>query len=455
MAVCRLVAPVLIEQLLALSVGFTDKWLAGNLLAGERHLAAVGLVAYCIAFMPALFAMPAVAATALVARSVGAGDLSAARRAAVHCLVLGAVIVAAVMLVAATSGVAILRILGLPTESTLLAGRYLGIVAPVLPAMMLIHVGVAVLRGAGAMLAGLLSMSIVNVVNAGMSFALATGFGGLPRLGWDGLAWGTVMGYLAGAACVAWQLGRACRGLQPAPHDWRIDRQWGRRVLAVGLPAGIDAAANAFCHLAFLSVVNRLGDVAAAAHGVAITIESLAYLPGSAFQVAAATLAGQFLGAGDERRARRSVGLAATACVALMTTAGLAFFVWAEPLVAWFVGGADRQPAVASLATRLVAIVALVQPALAVLMVLSGGLRGAGATAAPMLVNFAGLAVVRLPLAVFLAWPPFEIAGSLMTLPALGLGAAGAWYAMATDLTVRGLAMLILFSRGAWTRTRV
>ena len=68
---------VLALMLLALSVGFTDKWLAGNLLTGAEYLAAVGLVAYCLAFLPGLFAIPAVAATALVARSVGAGDLPA------------------------------------------------------------------------------------------------------------------------------------------------------------------------------------------------------------------------------------------------------------------------------------------------------------------------------------------------------------------------------------------
>lgn len=446
---------MLIEQLLALSVGFTDKWLAGNLLEGEQHLAAVGLVAYCIAFLPALFAVPAVAATALVARSVGGGDMPAARRAAAQCLVVGGVVAAGVVLAAAVAGDAVLRLFGLSTASTILASRYLGIVMPMVPAMMLIHVGVASIRGAGDMLAGLTAMSLVNLVNAGMSYALATGFGGLPRLGWDGLAWGTVAGYAAGAGCVAWQLGRRRRGLRPTAADWLIDRGQLRRILAVGVPAGVDAAANAACHLTFLSIVNRLGDVAAAAHGVAITIESLAYLPGSAFQVAAATLAGQFLGAGDERRARRSVLLAAAACTALMTGAGAAFLVWAEPLAAWFVGGAGRQPAVAAVAARLVGIVALVQPALAMLMVFSGGLRGAGATHWPLIVNFVGLAAVRLPLAVFLAWPSVSLADGAIVLPAAGLGVVGAWYAMAADLTLRGLAMLFVFSRRGWTRHAV
>lgn len=59
-----LVWPVLLEQVLGLSVGFTDKWLAGNFLEGAEPLAAVGLVAYCLGFLPGLFAVPAVAATA-------------------------------------------------------------------------------------------------------------------------------------------------------------------------------------------------------------------------------------------------------------------------------------------------------------------------------------------------------------------------------------------------------
>jgi Na+-driven multidrug efflux pump len=74
-----LVAPVLLEQFLALAVGFVDKWLAGNLFAEPEPLAAVGLVAYCLTFLPVVLVLPTSAATALVARSVGAGDLAGGR----------------------------------------------------------------------------------------------------------------------------------------------------------------------------------------------------------------------------------------------------------------------------------------------------------------------------------------------------------------------------------------
>lgn len=452
--VVLLVLPTLVEQVLAISVGFTDKWLAGNLLEGPAFLAAVGQVAYVLGFLPGLFAVPSVAATALVARCVGAGDPAGARRAAAQAFLIGGAIAAVVGAAAWWCGAAFVRRLGLPPESARLATEYLSIVAPGLPAMMVIAVGVAILRGAGDMVAGLVSMTVVNLVNAGASYALAAGVWGLPRLGWSGLAWGTLLGYCLGAVCTLVLLARRTGAPCPAAADLRPDRGWLRRILSVGLPAGVDTVGNACCHLWFLSIVNRLGNVDAAAHSVAITIESLAFLPGSAFGVASATLSGQFLGAGDPARARRSVRLAAAGGVALMTAMGGVFLLAAEPLVDWFVGGAGRQPEVATLAARLVRIVAFAQPPLAMLMVFSGGLRGAGFTRPPLLVNFLGLLLVRLPLAMILAWHSVGLPGG-GTLPGFGLGAAGAWYAMAADLSVRGLAMAAIFAGGRWTRVRV
>jgi putative MATE family efflux protein len=449
------VGPVLLEQFLGLAVGFVDKWLAGNLFADAEPLAAIGLVAYCLAFLPVLFVLPTSAATALVARAVGGGDLTAARRAAGQCFRAAAIVSVISLVLAAGGGGPFVRLLGLPEGSSALAVRYLAIVLPALPLMGVVLVGVAVLRGAGDMVAGLVAMSVVNLVNAAASFALATGWLGLPRLGWSGLAWGTVVGYACGAVCVAALLARRSRGLRPGRSDWAADPEERRRVARVGMPAALDALGNAACHLTFLGIVNRLGDVDAAAHAVAITIESLAFLPGYAFQVTAATLAGQFLGAHDERRARQSVWLAALVATALMSAAGGGFLLAAEPLAAWFTGGVGRQPEVASLAARLVRIVAFVQPLLALLMVLSGGLRGAGATRPPMLVNFVGLLAIRLPAAVLLAWPAVTLPGGLMTIPGLGLGVFGAWLAMAADLAARGLAMLVIFRGRGWSRTTI
>ncbi|NDC64277.1 MAG: hypothetical protein EBZ59_09920 [Planctomycetia bacterium] len=69
--------------------------------------------------------------------------------------------------------------------------------------------------------------------------------------------------------------------------------------------------------------------------------------------------------------------------------------------------------------------------------------------------NFLGLIAVRLPLAMLLAWREVPLPGGLPAVAGAGLGVVGAWYAMAADLAVRGLAMLVLFRRKGWSRVKI
>ncbi len=81
-------------------------------------------------------------------------------------------------------------LLQLEGESATLATRYLRIILPVIPLMMLEIVGIACLRGAGDMMAGLAVMALVNVFNIVVSWSLVLGLGPMPQLGWDGIAVG-------------------------------------------------------------------------------------------------------------------------------------------------------------------------------------------------------------------------------------------------------------------------
>ena len=114
-----------------------------------------------------------------------------------------------------------------------------------------------------------------------------------------------------------------------------------RRLLRIGLPGGCDVLAIITCHLIYVAIINSLGTAAAAAHGLGIQIEALAYLPGSAFHVAAATMAGQYLGAKDPRRATRSVIMACLVGGSIMSTAGLIFYFGGSLLTTFFTGSID------------------------------------------------------------------------------------------------------------------
>jgi Na+-driven multidrug efflux pump len=233
---------------------------------------------------------------------------------------------------------------------------------------------------------------------------------------------------------------------------WRADWPLVRRILRVGVPGGMDVLAVLTCHLIYVAIINRLGTLAQAAHGLGVQIEAMSYLPGSAFQVAAATLAGQALGAADPRRAVRGVLLCIASAAAIMSLAGLVLFFAGEPIAVTFVGERDET---AILVGRLLKIVAISCPPLAVLMVTSGALRGSGDTAWPLAFTFLGLVCVRIPGACLLAWDevPLPLVG--VSLPGAGLGVAGAWWAMVADVTLRSLLAAGRFLQGGWKRVKV
>lgn len=434
-----LVWPVLIEQVLVMLVGFSDTLLAGHYLS-ESHLAAMTVMSYALWTLTNLFAVVSIGAVAMTARFVGANDWPLANRVTQQSFLLGAVLA----LVFSTAGLlwssefaSILQLQGEPAE---LATRYLKILMPVVPLMMLEAVGIGCLRGAGDMLTGLATMILVNIVNICVAWSLCAGLGPFPELGWDGLAIGTACGHAVGGLIPFGVLLWGRRGLRLQFSKLWPDWDLMRRILRIGLPGGIDVLAVVSCQLLFISLVNRLTTDEVAAHGVAIRIESLAYLPGYAFQVAAATLVGQFLGARDQRRAARSVVVACCTSGSMLTFAGLVLFFGGSTLVHWFVS--DAQTGVLEIAPHLLKIVAFAMPPLALVQVLTGALRGAGDTRWPLIFTFIGFLGVRIPLAYALLFYWHT-------------GVTGAWYALVADIVVRCVLIGGRFMHGGWKRVEV
>lgn len=272
-------------------------------------------------------------------------------------------------------------------------------------------------------------------------------------MGWEGLAIGTASGHILGGSLILALLWRGRAGLSLRSADWTLDRELIRRLLRVGIPGGVDVCGIVCCHLAYVSVINTLGTLASAAHGLGLQIEALSYCPGSGFHVAASTLAGQNLGAGDPQRASRGVWLTCLAGCVVMTSAALVFYFHGSALTTFFTGDPANPAGVE--AARLLKIVAVSTPSLAVLSILTGGLRGAGDTRWSLLITFTGLVGIRLPGACFLAWDQVLIPGLNLAIPGMGWGVAGAWWAMTTDVVVRSILISGRFLHGGWRSVRV
>jgi multidrug resistance protein, MATE family len=434
--VLQLALPSAGEQLLSMMVGIVDTFLVGHL--GAASLTGVGLANQWVMVAMVLFSAVGTGGTALIARMIGAKQGTEANR-----VVLQALLVAAVFGLLATAPLYIwaepaVRLMGAQGDALSLGTTYLRIASLAFLFSAIMFVGNACLRGAGDTRTPLYVMAVVNLMNIVVAWSLINGAFGLPRLGVAGSAIGATVGRLTGGLLVVLVLVMGKGRLSLDLHDFRADADLIRRILRVGLPTGMEQLIFRMGMMSYARVVASLGTAAYAAHQVAINGESISFMPGFGFAVAATTLVGQGLGAGDKDRAERDGYTAFYIAATVMTLMGVVFFIFAPQIFGLF----TDDPEVIALGVTPLRLIALAQPFLAATMVFAGALRGAGETRAPMLVNGGSIWVVRVPL-------------SLLFTQVLGWGLTGAWVAMAVDLTVRGTLMFSRFRSGRWKNVEV
>jgi putative MATE family efflux protein len=439
-----LAGPVFVEQSLLYLIGLSDTILAGRHLAAE-HLAGVTVASYLLWFLGTVFTVGSIGGTALVSRFIGAGRPDEAARSCGQAFAVGLGLgVCSLILVQVFAPWIVLRmnLTGLAAQS---ATRFLRVVGMVMPLLACTTVGNACLRGAGDTRTGMKVMILMNVVNIGLTWLLALGWGPVPGLGLTGIAIGTACGEGIGGSVILALLIRGRSGLRLSRENLRPEWQRIHRLLRISLPAAAESLTNVLCQLWFLRLINRLGAVATAAHGVAIRCEAIAFLTITAFSVAASTLTGQYLGARRSDLAVRSARMAWLLGGLFLSLLGLILFTQGRAMFQLFLAG--RQDQVLAEGVPVLRIVALAMPALATISVLNGTLNGAGDTRWPWLFTMTGYLLVRLPLTYALIAPTGE--------GGWGLGLRGAWMAMFVDLYTRAILVAGRFLHGGWVRTRV
>jgi len=327
------------------------------------------------------------------------------------------------------------------------------VITPMIPWIMCSQVGAACLRGAGDTFSGFATKLVVVIVNIIVSVVLVVGCGPIEPIGWRGIAIGTASGYAVGGTIILILLIRGRAGLKLRPSWMKPDFSILKKMFRIGIPGGFDIATLLFCQLLFLAIINSLGKSSAAAHGLAVQIEACAFLPGAAFQVAAATMAGQFLGAGSSQRASKSIMLCLTLGGAIMCLSGLAMYFFGVEIAAVFTG--DPSHPTTQAVGRLLKIISIGLPSLAIVMIVSGGFRGSGDTLWMLYFTAIGFFIIRIPLAVLFAFESFEIPFIGATIPGLGWGVTGAWYAMLADLILRSMLTLARFFHGGWKHVKI
>lgn len=460
-AVMTIATPALAEQFLEFCVGTTDTYLAGNCLSPENSVpavAAVGLMAYSCWMIFVICASIGIGATAVVARNIGAGNWQDAELATEQAISLGMIlslITTVLFWFLADDYVAAMQLEGQAYDMAL---TYLRILIPAIPGFMMIAITTACLHGAGDTVTGLIVMTIVNVLNIAISAALAIGIGPIPQLGWSGIAIGTAVSHVIGGLLL---LAILFQGRAHLKVQWRgmwpnIERM--RRLLRVGLPGGLNDLIVLSSHLWYLGIINSLGTTQAAAHGLAIRLESPGFLAAWAFAVAASSLTGQHLGAKNPKRATRATLVSLSICFTLLSAYSLTIMFGGDFVANLFLGFPKEGTTAYSTSEavlKILGIMAACLPFYAVFTVISGSLRGAGDTTWPLLITLIGFLLIRMPFTYYLALDAIEIPFTSIALSGAGWGLTGAWMAMLLDNVARMVLILVRYWHGAWTRIEV
>jgi len=437
-SVLRIAWPVVVQQISFSMVQLVDTALVGHL--GEDQLAGVRLAGQLFWFTQAGMVAVGIGSTAIVARAIGAGEKDRAARVLQTAFAMALLWGVVMGLLMFFIGNWALGFLGAEPAAQHDGALWLRMAAFGMPFFSLLYAGNACQQGAGDTRTPMVVGVIINIVNIFVAYTLINGKLGLPRLEVKGSGLGFTSSAVTGCTLVMIVLASGKRMLSWSPRQ-RFDGETARRVLNIGVPAGIEQAQFNIAFLVYTATIASLGTTALAAHGVTLGIQSLTFNIGFALSVATTALVGQSLGAGRPDLAEKSTYLTMRYSLLFMCALGLVMMFLGGQITSLFVGGEDADKVI-HIGRQLLFIFAFAMPGMAVSLTLGGGLRGAGDTRAVLVIMMVSTWIVRLVPAYILAIT-------------LGLGAPGAWIAAVCDISVRAALMTGRFRLGKWKTIRV
>ena len=152
----------------------------------------------------------------------------------------------------------------------------------------------------------------------------------------NGVAIATVAANAVSAALLYVRLTRTDKCVRVERKALRIDGASLKRILSIGLPAGVQSAVFSFANIVIQSAINTLGTVAIAASSAAFNVEILAYDVLNSFSQACTTFVGQNFGAGELRRCKRTLLLCIAEGILVLAVAIATILFFGKSLLAIF-----------------------------------------------------------------------------------------------------------------------
>lgn len=429
--------PTMMEELMQTAVQYIDTAMVGSL--GTQATAAVGATSTVNWLIGSTISAVGVGFLSYVSRACGAGDTKRAGKAASQAVL--AVLVCGILFTALTLGLSGVVPVWMQVDPSIqsLASQYFFILyTPMLARTAIIIFG-TLLRSVGDTKTPMRVGLLVNVANVILNFLLiypTRYFCGIllpgAGLGVVGAAVASAISFAVGGICITIVLWRHPM-VSPRGQSLRPDWDVLKPCLKVALPNGLQRFGTSLGYVAFASMINSLGDVATAAHTIANTVESAFYIPGYGMQTAAATLAGNALGANDNRRVRDLARMILFIEVSLMIVSGALLFIFAPNMMGLF----SKDAAVISLGATVLRMVAVSEPFYGVSIVIEGMMQGMGNTMLPFIFSISGMWGIR-------------IVGTFICTQLLGMGLVSAWACMIAHNLLLFAMFMVCYLSGKW-----
>lgn len=419
--------PTIVEEILATLLQYVDTAMVGQL--GEQATASVSITTNVTWLVNSVPGAIGTAMLVLISKAAGSGNKKQVQKLAQQALFLAVVSGLILSVLSISLSPYIPRWMGAEEAIQGEASRYFFIIS--LP--LIFRSSSTILGAALRAVQNTKTPMVISVAANGLNIILNYFLIYTLGLGVTGAAIASAISYvLSGTLMFA-----ACRRNDQLRWEWRafsLDRRLMKECAVVGTPVLGTSVVSCLGYVVFASLVSGMGTTVFAAHSIAVTAETIFYVPGYGLRSAASTLIGNARGEKNIEKLKSVGKISVCLTIAMMCISGLILYIGAAPLMRLF--SPSRQ--VGTLGAEMLRLVALSEPFFGLMVVLEGIFYGLGRTRYAFVVETVGMWAVRILL-------------TFLCVRYWNLGLRAVWYCMIADNVCKALLFILPF---VWKKSR-
>ena len=378
--------PLLIGNIFQQFYNTVDTWVVGNYVSNEAF-SAVGTVGPVINMLIGLFGGMSSGASVVIAQYYGAHRNDKVKEAVHTSAALTLILCVAFTVIGLLLIQPMLRFMKTPVEVLPESTAYLTIYFAGMSGLMIYNMGSGILRAVGDSTRPFYFLVVSAVLNIVLDLVFVIAF----DMGVRGVGFATIIAQGVSALLISFSLLHSESCVRLRVRDLRINGKMLRKVIRVGIPAGLQMAITGFSNVFVQSYINHFGADCMSGWTAYSKIDQLLILPMQSVGLASTTFVGQNLGQSKVDRAKQGIRTALLMAVAVTFCVMIPVIVFAPQLVAFF----NDKPEVIGYGTLLLRYISPFYLVCCINQVYAGALRGSGNSRVPMVIMLVSFVLFR------------------------------------------------------------